>query len=247
MRKIKYGILLFLFPFCLLWGDELDAVLSKYTAKEIARFIGEAIIEPVEKSFSTIAGSEKFIEKFSLNKKEQDMIGHWGFDSIITTSVKQGEGPGPSVCFFPNRYFYIYTGSSNEQGRIKYIAGYWKVVQNRLMLRFIYRLKIVEPRAGSADSGFAIERGQDAAYYPIFTVPDYKKYYVNTEPFDWTAIPEPIRGFYAIKLNDSPRGRLLFDTLGVPPGDIRSGSKRGDILLNPQETHAYILDLINVW
>jgi hypothetical protein len=72
---------------------------------------------------------------------------------------------------------------------------------------------IIEPQAKDINDKYSIEYLDDCTYYSIFTVPEYKKYYINTKPFDWTTIPEKTCEFYQIKQNDSPRGRLLFDTL----------------------------------
>jgi hypothetical protein len=242
---MKYIILFFL-PLCLLCGDEIDDLLNTYTAQDIIEFIGEAIIEPIEKTFSKISGSENFMRQFSLNSDEQKMIGIWGFNGIVT-SPKGGDGPGTSICFLPNRYFYVYKGSRNDIGYIKYIVGYWKVESSMLMVRFICRLKILEAQSKNINEKYSIEYMDDYTYYSIFTVPEYKGYYINRKPFDWTIIPEEICEFYQIKNNDSPRGRLLFDTLGVPPGDLREAGSLGKFLLNPRITDEYILELIDVW
>jgi hypothetical protein len=106
-------IILFFLPLCFSWGDELDDLLNKYTSEDIAEFISEAYIEPVEKTFSTIPGSENFINQFLLNKKEQDIIGIWGFDGVIARP-NGGDGPGTSVRLLPNRYFCIYKRSTKQ-------------------------------------------------------------------------------------------------------------------------------------
>ena len=245
MKHIMCIVLIFL-SFCFLWSDEVDKLLNAYTSEELVELVSEAIIEPIEKSFSTITGSEKFIKQFLLNRKEQDMVGIWGFNGIVT-APKEGDGPGTSICFLPNRCFYIYKGSSNELGYIKYIVGYWKVENNILMIRFLCRLRILNTRTENQKDRYSIEYMNDCAYYPIFVVPEYKKYYINAKPFDWSAIPKKVREFYQIRYNDSPRGRLLFDTLGVPPGDLRPESQWGKFLLNPQRNDEYILKLVNVW
>jgi|GEM_PF-2448865 len=245
MKHIMCIVLIFL-SFCFLWSDEVDKLLNAYTSEELVELVSEAIIEPIEKSFSTITGSEKFIKQFLLNRKEQDMVGIWGFNGIVT-APKEGDGAGTSICFLPNRYFYVYKGSSNELGYVKYIVGYWKVEDSILMIQFLCRLKTLNSQSENLKDRYSIEYMNNCVYYSIFVVPEYKKYYINTKSFDWSAIPKKVCEFYQIKYNDSPRGRLLFDTLGVPPGDLRIGSRWGNFLLNPQRNDEYILELVNVW
>ena len=91
-------IVLIFLSFCFLWSDEVDKLLNAYTSEELVELVSEAIIEPIEKSFSTITGSEKFIKQFLLNRKEQDMVGIWGFNGIVT-APKEGEGAGTSIAY----------------------------------------------------------------------------------------------------------------------------------------------------
>lgn len=123
----------------------------------------------------------------------------------------------------------------------------WKVEDSILKIQFLCRLKNLNLRPENLRNRYEIEYMKDCVYYPIFTVPEYKKYYINTAPFDFSAVPKLMCEFYQIKQNDSPRGRLLFDTPGTPPGDLHKKSRLGNFLLNPKKTDEYISELVRLW
>jgi len=73
--------------------NEVDVLLAQFTPEWLDGFIGDGI-EPVEERFffSTIQGSENFIEKFMLNNHEQNLIGSWIFISPFSIISMAGSG-----------------------------------------------------------------------------------------------------------------------------------------------------------
>jgi hypothetical protein len=249
MVNFKKYIIFLLIPFFLQCNkNEVDILLSKYTPEELANFSFNAIIEPVKDTFSTIEGSEEFIEKFTLNSYEQEIIGKWGFTIIFAEPRKGKYGPGGgTITFFPNRYFVILKRWPPEVNTLQNIVGRWKVEDDKLMVQFICRLRTVDHQSRNNNEQLSVEYRKDDTYYPIYNVQKYERYYINNKPFNWKEVPREVRQFYEIKRNDSRRSRLLFDTLGTPPGDLRKESTLGNFLLNPEETNEYILQLIDKW
>ena len=77
--------------------DEVEWILKKnLTPERIAMYEADGI-EPVGREFSDIAWSEYFIDKFSLNEKEQEMIGYWGFFVVEFFIKEKRIGDGPVV------------------------------------------------------------------------------------------------------------------------------------------------------
>ncbi|MDR0290591.1 MAG: hypothetical protein LBI06_06625, partial [Treponema sp.] len=173
MHKRYSLIILFFVPLLLQCVNKLE----RYIDAESAYYGSEWLIEPVEQSFSTIPGSEHFVEQFSLTDSEQDLIGGWHLNSDFATVT--GTGPGTPISFLPNRYFCVYKSSSNELDSIKYIVGKWKVEKKRLKLQFICRLRVVDPRARNNNDRLIIEYYDDNAYYPIHKVQKYERYFFN--------------------------------------------------------------------
>jgi len=256
MKGRRGHILLLLFvPLFLQCRNEVDVLFDRFTPEQIARLIGDGI-EPVEERFlfSSIEGSEHFIERFALTSCEQDIVGFWsflhlpgGFYDPIT-----GRGLG-EISFFPNRLFaarrfFVRSGGSPEMvGRIQSIVGTWKIERGRLWIRFICRIIHINPHAESRNEMFAVEYWDDSTYFPIYNVHRYERFFINRHPFDMSRIPESVREFFEIDPTDTRRGRTLFDPIGIPPGDLRKESILGHFLLNPQITDEYMLLLTEAW
>lgn len=232
----RLSILLFL---CVSYGPLFGDMDESY----IQDLVNERIIERTSQSFTTVPGSLRFIEKFKLNEKEIELIGIWGFDGVINKVSRIREyGPGISITFYPNRYFCIYREFEN-QGQIKQIIGKWKVENGNLLIRLKARIIIVNSKGDSVYTKNKVEYCDSFKYYQIFTVPTYDIIFVNTQPFDWGEIPLNLRNYYEIPNNDKPRSRLLFDSLGTPPGNIQEGSCLGDLLYNPEISDRYFIDI----
>ncbi|MDR0315763.1 MAG: hypothetical protein LBH97_02560 [Treponema sp.] len=223
------------------------SVLYAIPPDELERSIKLGAVEGLNKDFRNVDGSENYIRTFSLNDDEIKMLGSWGFDGIVCKTPKDRKyGPGIGIKFFLNRYFRIQKEDQNN-GQIKWTYGKWKVENKMLLVKFEARLVIIDWQSKSISEKCKIEYYEDENYYPIFEIPEYEKAYYNTEAFKWDILPPRMRSFYGILLEDAPRSRLLFDTLGDPPGDIRPDSKYGRVLLNPQKSDEYYLALTEVW
>ena len=148
--------------------NEVDVLLSQFTQEDLARFSGDAV-EPVEERylFSSIAGSEHFIERFTLNSHEQNIVGSWGFLPCFFNDPRTGDGLGWSIEFFPNRFFTVTRyfieigGSPHLVNRTQDIVGTWKVERGRLQIRFICRIIYVNPYTEIRNEMFAVEHWND--------------------------------------------------------------------------------------
>ena len=214
---------------------------------DLEELISECFLDGIDESFRNVRGSDNYINKFELTEDEITMLGLWGFDSIVAKIPKERKyGAGIGITFYPNRYFKVWKDDA-VNGQIRSTFGTWKVVNKTLYVRFEAKLIIVDRRAPNDYDKYNVEYCEDTNYYPIFNIPRYEKAYYNLEAFKWTAIPVRIRDFFEILVEDGPRSRLLFDTLGDPPGNIQPDSKFGRLLLNPQKTKEYYVDLLEVW
>jgi hypothetical protein len=214
---------------------------------ELERLIKESVVEGKEESFTNIPGSEEYIKNFSLNEDEIKIIGSWGFEGILCKIPKDNKyGPGIGITFYPNRSFRVYK-NNRDNGQIKSTYGEWKIANKKLLVKFEAKLVIVAQLAKNNYEKYNIEYYNDEKYYPIFQIPAYERAFYNTEAFRWNALPRMMRTFFEILLEDGPRSRLLFDPLGDPPGNIRPNSKYGKLLLNPQKTKEYYVDLLDIW
>ena len=212
-----------------------------YSENTISRLIDEGVLESTNQCFSNIDGSSLLIQKYSLNEYEQSIIGVWPLDIYSHSLTDDDYGPGISITFLPNRLFYasqLHNGSLSQK-----VVGEWKVVDINLQIRFIG--KAIYTKGTSYFQSFKFKR--NLAFYTIFNIPDYEQAFLNEQPYNWTTIPRDILLFYSINHEDKPRFRILFDTLGTPPGDISVGSRLSNLLLNRRNTVSYYLEIIDVW
>jgi hypothetical protein len=218
------------------------------TNEALQELMDEGIIEGIDKSFRTIPGSNVFVETFSLNDQEVDLIGIWVFDGVINESPRNRQyGPGISISLYPNRLFSIQRERA-DLGQIRKIVGMWRVKNNVLQVRFIAKLVVINTHWNTDISElFQVQYMDSHIFYSIFNVPQYETVYCNKNAFNWDEIPETILSFYEFSRKDAPRSRLLFDTLGNPPGDLTKEGKQGAILLNPVITDEYLIRLAYVW
>lgn len=213
---------------------------------EIQQLIDEGIFESTNATFKTIDGSGEYIQKYKLTDDEIKIIGAWGFDIYTKSILRDDYGPGIGIIFLPNRLFYILKNGSNVNG-IKYIIGEWKIENKLLLVKFNSRIVSVKTIQSKEEGNFTIEKKDSLRYYEIFKIPDYQLAYVNDNSFYWNTIPIDILKYYDINLEDKPRFRILFDTLGTPPGDISINSYWGNILFNRINNDTYFLKIVEIW
>jgi hypothetical protein len=222
--------------------------LYAITDDELEKLIDEDGLEGIDKDFRNIPGSDTYINQFSLNDDEIKMIGVWGFGSDFWRKSEPHEyGAGLCIAFFPNRYFKVDKGY-RENGQIQSTYGMWKIENKILFVKFEAKLVVINYHARNEYERFDVEYYEDGNYYPIFQIHDYKKVFYNEEAFKWDAIPSKMREFYEIFLEDAPRMRRLFYTLGMSSlWGIDPDSKPGKTLLHPQKTKEYYVDLFWTW
>lgn len=213
---------------------------------QVQLLVDEGVFENSKISFANIEGASVFIDKYSLNTDEIKLIGCWGLDIYTERLERDDYGPGIVIKFLPNRLFCI-VKSNVRSNRIKYVLGEWKVEHKKLMLKFVARAILRDGCIGDDVSDYYLEKDANQEYFHVFTVPNYSVAFVNDRAFTWSGIPLSIINFYGINLEDKPRYRLLFDTLGTPPGDLTNTSPLGLLLLERAEKDEYLLRMIEVW
>jgi len=84
-------------------------------------------------------------------------------------------------------------------------------------------------------------------YCKILKIKKYNSAVINSEAYDFTSVPQNINKYFEINEKDLPRYRLLFDTLGNPPGDLSADSKYEQIFSSVSFDKDYLKQLIEVW
>jgi hypothetical protein len=220
---------------------------DSFPREKLVHFADGRALDSIEVDFKNFPGSDEYIRKFNLSEDEIIMLGGWGFDSFVAkTPPARIYGPGIVITFYPNRYFRIYN-ENRDNGEIRSSYGEWKVIDKLLFLKFTSKLVIIDEKAPNMYDRYIVEYFDDDNYYPIFRIPKYEYAYYNLTVFDWKYFPQRTLDFFEFKNNDAPRSRLLLDTLADPPGNIQADSKYGRLLLNPQKTKEYYIDLLGVW
>jgi hypothetical protein len=235
--------ILFSFSLFLLFSSSLYSYPDEY----LTAYANRGVIEAIEETFRNCEGSDLYINKYQLNEEEINMLGNWGFDGLVCPFPPERKyGPGLAITFYPNRYFRIYKENENV-GQIRYIVGEWKVDNYKLQLMFIAKIIINDLSIKDKYARYTVDYLGDNTFYTIFSVPAYKIAYVNDIPFDWSELPSNLLFLLDFRNDDAPRSRLLFDTLGDPPGNIQPDSKYGKLLLEPKKSKEYFIDLLDVW
>lgn len=215
-------------------------LISCHKTNEFKAFIDEGLLESKDTNFETITNSSYYIEKYQLNADEINNIGCWYINNTIDKEYIENGGLGISVTFFPNRIFRAYKDHA-ELNNIQYVFGEWKIDNKKLLIKL--KAKAIR----SAQNDWEFQNLSNQVFYKVLSIEKYKIAVINSKPYDFSEIPQNIIVFFEINKKDLPRSRLLFDTLGDPPGDISINSKYGQILSSASFNAEYLTKMIEVW
>jgi len=217
------------------------------TPIELEELANDRFLDGITINFKNFPGSNNYIDKFNLTEDELTMIGIWAFDGIVCRApANRKYGPGVGISFYPNRYLKI-EREDRDNGDIRSIYGEWKVENKVLLIKLKVKLIIENKKEKIEYLKYKVEYSSDENFYPVFKIPQYLYAYYNLEPFDWSLLPSQSKQFFEFQNDDAPRSRLLFDSLGDPPGNVQPDSEYGKILLYPQMSIEYFVDLLQVW
>jgi len=84
-------------------------------------------------------------------------------------------------------------------------------------------------------------------YYRIMHIPVYDKAYINKAAYSFRFIPSKVRKFFDYEDNDAIRYRMLWDTLGDPPGDLSQNAKNGRVFRVDSIAEKLFEEMICIW
>ena len=203
-------------------------------------YIDTGLLESANINFNIINNSSFFIKKYNLNQDEISNIGSWHIDTCVNKNYIKNGGLGINVSFFPNRIFRAYKDYA-KVNNTQYIFGEWKIEKKKLMIKLNTKAVIL------ADSDWYFESLPNEKFYIIMNINKYYYAAINREPYNFSNIPQKEKDFFEINDQDLPRSRLLFDTLGNPPGDLSKNSKYDLIFSTFSFNNEYLKQLIKVW
>jgi len=230
---MKTQLLLFFSLFCVFFN-------SCSNNNNYQSLINEGLIESVNINFASVNNSSYYIEKYKLNKDEVTNIGNWYINQFINNDYVENGGLGISVSFFPNRIFKAYRDNAKVND-IQYIFGQWKIDNSRLFIKLVTRAIV------STNNELVFSTLKNQEYYEIMKINKYKNAVINSTAYNFDNIPKEIIDYFSINKKELPRSRLLFDTLGDPPGDLTEGSRYEQLFNDESMSIESLQELIDVW
>ncbi len=187
-------------------------------------------VESLDKSFTSIAHADEFIEKFELNEEELKLVGNWFLNDFIEEN-KRVKNTYFTVKFLPNRILELHI-PNRLNNRIS-IFCFWRVSKNSVEIRPLYLLEIKEEKGVVEIANGIMINNSD--YFSIGEIEKYEQAYVQRFPWNWEKLNEYIDREKITFGIDNLRYRWVFEyampnvfqNIGIRE-DVR------DLLYNPE-------------